>query len=203
VIRTLEVEAALKDALPWLWSRSFRIGPNQGFDGRIFGCLSGPEDRPNAYSSVNVLHEVSHAIELTTMPQRVWRRRVKKPDFELGYKTYCFINDQFIYEAQTPQASQRECRVAGIQLHLMQAGGLDTNGFVEDFIFSLKNMKDAIFFGMPPDNCSSKTQFNAKHHRWFDTREEWISHAYRSTSIGEIRARWADVAAWMDASFRD
>ena len=138
------VAIELRERLPWLWAPGFAIGRLEGYKPGFFGARSGTNDNINVY---NVLHEVSHAIELVGSDVSMWKRRLGQPDFGMRIKSYQTVLGERYYEPETMQATQRECRVGAIQLHLMQAGGYSHEKFKTHFVEVLKYMADSYFGG--------------------------------------------------------
>jgi hypothetical protein len=187
-----EIEAELRVTLPWLFYPAFSIGPNEGFDGRCFGSRAGP-----ARSVYNVLHEVSHAVEMTLLPSRIWKRRVQRSDFEMRIRTHLEIAGQRYYEPVTMQATERECRTGGIQLRLLEAGGYATDGFLQKYALTLRFMADWIHGGYCPSQPSAPERFNERERQWVNTRIDLIQQAYEQFPLPDIQDRWSSVMSWL------
>lgn len=192
-----EVANVLRERLPWLWEPAFKIGAHEGYDGRSFGARAGTLENVNLK---NVLHEVSHAVELTLLPTRVWKRRIKRAQYELRIKSYNDLFGQRYYEPVTMQATERECRVGGIQLRLLEMGDFDTKDFVQDFAITLKYMADYYEGGSCPLNQHDVSKYNEEQRRWLNTRVDLIMKAYNEFTPEIIMSRWHEVMAWLGKS---
>lgn len=188
------IEAELRTTLPWLWAPAFQIGSNEGYDGKCFGARAGPLE---AMTVKNVLHEVGHACEVSLLPSRVWKRRVKRPSFEMRIKSFQTIGGRQYFEPITMQATERECRVGGIQLRLLEAGGYATNGFVEDFALTLKYMADWYMGGDCPMNAHDPDNYTEDQQLWLDTRVKLVRAAYDQFPLPDIQDRWSNVMDWL------
>ena len=187
-------EQELRQALPWLWVPGFRIGANEGFDGRVFGARAGYRDDTSVYS---LLHEVGHAVEMTLLPSRIWKRRVCRPNFEMrvrGRATVCGVPHE---EAKTMQATERECRVGGMQMTLLASGGYATQDFVSRFCESLHHMADWYMGGSLPQRGKDTSQLSQEERQWLSAREQLIGAARERFTLADIQDRWATVMAWM------
>lgn len=189
-----DIEAELRAVLPWLTRPGFRINTHEGFDGSAFGARAGPRE---SISAVSVIHEVSHALEMTLLPEAVWKRRVRRPQFDMRIRSYQDIGFERIYEPVTLQATKRECRVGGIQLRLLEAAGYDTSTFIERYVLSLKYMADCIYGGRCPLNVSDRARFTKKHWKWIAKRTQWVHDSYNQFSLAELQDRWATVMDWI------
>lgn len=140
-----EIAIEIDARLPWLTrTPSFSIGRHEGYTPGAFGARAGMYDD---LSVQNVLHEIAHAIELKHSMPTQWKRRISIPNFGMRIKSYQTVMGDRYYEPQTTQATERECRVGAIQLHLLQAGGYDTSHFVGSFVRTLKYMADSYLGG--------------------------------------------------------
>jgi len=188
-----EIEAELQTTLPWLFHPAFIIGPNEGYDGRRFGSRAGPSE---CKSVKNVLHEVSHAIEMSLLPSRIWKRRVKQDMFDMRIRSSVVIGGERYYEPRTMQATERECRVGGIQLRLLEAGGYETEGFLREFVIVLRHMEDWCFGGTSPCNTYGR-EYSEDQKRWIQLREDLVMSAYERFSLPDIQGRWDQVMTWL------
>jgi hypothetical protein len=193
------IELELRERLPWLWQPAFKINRCEGYDGESFGARAGFYDDLNV---LNVLHEVSHACEMTLLPTHVWRRRVKQTTWGLRIKSFNTVGGERYYEPATLQATERECRVAGIQLHLLEMGGYDTFGFCEDMVIALKYMDDAYFGGDTILNAHEPEKYTAGNKEWVALRRALIEAAYRAFTKEDIQERWSSVMSWLATPVR-
>jgi len=192
-----DIIAELKGTLPWLWHRRFNIGPNQGYigEGPLFGACAGFHYHTRTY---NVLHEVSHAVEMTLLPSSEWQKRVLQDNFDMQILTYQDVMGRRYFEPETMQASERECRVGGIQLRLLEAGGYDTKEFVENYVLTLQYVKDSYFGGHCPSNAHDPAKYTAKQKQWVAVRTRLLLDAYEKFTLNDIQERWGQVMAWLD-----
>jgi hypothetical protein len=179
----------LKTTHSWLWHPHFKVGPNQGYDGytRMFGACAGFSYHLRAY---NVLHEVAHAIEMTLLPQEDWHERILLDDFGMQILSYQDVMGQRIFEPMTMQPSKRECRVGGIQLRLLEAGGYDISDFVEKYVVTLKYMADSHMGGSCPLNTPDPAKYNDKQKQWVAVRTKAVMAAYEAFTLDDIQSRW-------------
>lgn len=189
-----DIETELRTTLPWLWQPAFKINRHEGYDGSAFGARAGPWE---SVATRNVLHEVSHAVELTLLESENWRSRLLEPNFDMRIRSYQDIGYQRIYEPLTLQATKRECRVGGIQLRLLEAGGYDTSTFVDSYVLILRHMADSLYGGSCPLNTPRRADYNRKNWKWVAKRTQWVHDAYHQFSLAEIQERWAEVMAWL------
>ena len=181
----------LRERFPWLWTPGFNVGAIEGYIPGVFGCRAGPHENLNVY---NVLHEVSHAIELLKSEPSAWTRRLRKTSFGMRIKSYQTIGGVRYHEAETMQATQRECRVGAIQLHLLQAGGYRNNKFKNDFIETLKYMADSHLGGDSILNAHDPKKYMTGQKQWFSTRLNLIEHEYKVYTPESIKLAWAKVS---------
>lgn len=194
------IEATLRDRLPWLWYPAFEIGPNEGYDGRRFGARAGPLE---AKTCSNVLHEVGHAVEMTLLPSRIWKRRVRLPQFELRVRSYLDIGADRYYEPRTMQPTERECRVGGIQLRLLEAGGFATASFVRNYGITLRYMADWWFGGSYPSHPQEpQKRWSTEERRWLDLRKSLVRKAYKQFTLPDIQKRWEAVMTWQQTALQ-
>lgn len=189
------IETELRSTLPWLWAPAFKIGRNEGYDGETFGARAGPSE---AMSAKNVIHEVCHCAEITLLPSRVWKRRVRQPYFEMRIRSYQTIGGERYYEPVTMQATERECRVGGMQLRLLEAGGYETRGFVESFALTLKYMSDWYMGGDCPLNAHDPEKYTEEQQKWLDARIALVRAAYDEYPLADIQERWSTAMTWLE-----
>lgn len=185
------VAVELRERLPWLWAPGFAIGRVEGYKPGFFGARAGTNDNINAY---NVLHEVSHAIELVGSEPLTWKRRLGQPNFGMQIKSYQTVSGKRYYEPETMQATQRECRVGAIQLHLLQAGGYSHENFKMDFVEVLKYMADSYFGGDSILNAPEPEKYTPGQKIWVSTRATIIDNEYNMHTPESIQRIWSDVA---------
>jgi hypothetical protein len=187
-----DIVAELKTTLPWLWHSRFNVGAHQGYHGdtRTFGACAGFSYHLRTY---NVLHEVAHAIEMTLLTPDVWHERITLDDFGMQILSYQDVMGERIYEPMTMQPSKRECRVGGIQLRLLEAGGYDTSDFVEKYVVTLKYMADSHFGGSCPLNTHDPADYNDKQKKWVAVRTKAVMAAYEAFTVEDLQSRWKMV----------
>jgi hypothetical protein len=134
---------------------------------------------------------------MTLLPSRIWKRRVQRPNFEMRIRTQLEVAGQRFYEPITMQATERECRVGGIQLRLLEAGGYDTQEFLQEFALELRFMADWVHGGICPSQPSSPERFNEEERQWVNTRIDLIQQAYEQFSLSDIQDRWDTVISWL------
>lgn len=104
--------------LPWAEQAPVLFDASEGYAGNgIIGAKAGPWD---SLDFENVAHEMAHAIEILECG-RV--RSFEKPQWGLDIKTKIQIGHQVFREPVTMQATEREARVCGIQLRLLEIVG--------------------------------------------------------------------------------
>lgn len=105
-----------------------------------FGVRAGPQ-----YSFSNMAHEIAHAIELTDSE---WKR-VTSDDWGLKIRSYVKVGGVRYEEPRTMQASARECRVFGIQKHILEKSGyqLPSDWAEKQGLMLAKYMEDWIMGG--------------------------------------------------------
>lgn len=190
------IRKELQQVVPWLFLPGFNIGPNQGYfgDGRLFGACAGLSHHMN---TSNVLHEVGHAIEMTLQPTRVWKRRVKQDEFGIAIKTYQDVMGRRYFEPVTMQPTERECRVGGIQLRLLEAAGYDTSEFIEEFVLVMCHMPDSCFGGRSPMNTHDPERYTPDMHDWVNLRTRLVKDAYDQFPLEDIQRRWTKVMTYL------
>lgn len=191
------IRSDLQERLPWLIQPGFYIGRHEGYDGRAFGARAGPHDNIN---TKNVLHEVAHAVELTLLPTKVWKRRIKYPQYNMKVKSFVTVMGERYYEPVTMQATERECRVGGIQLRLLEMGDYQTKDFTEEFTITLKYMADYYMGGSCPLNTPDPADYDEQQQLWFDTRVALIKQSYDRFTPQEITERWSSVMTFLNKS---
>jgi hypothetical protein len=194
-----EIDQELRERLPWLHQTPFKINNSEGYDGNFFGARAGHYDNLNV---ANVLHEAAHAIEMTLLPSSNWRRRVKQSSFGMRVKSFQTIMGERYYEPETIQATERECRVGGIQLHLLEMGAYTTAGFVDEFVVSLKYMADSYFGGGCVLNAHDPEKYTDAQKTWVSLRTEMILQSYATFTHNDIQKRWACVMSWLATPVR-
>ena len=189
-----EVAIELRERLPWLWTKGFAIARIEGYEPGVFGSRAGTFDNINVY---NVLHEVSHAIELVASEPTMWKRRLGQPNFGMRIKSYQTVAGERYYEPVTMQATQRECRVGAIQLHLLQAGGYKHEDFKKDFVEVLKYMADSYYGGDSILNAHDPAKYTRGQKQWVAARTRIIESEYKKYTPASIESVWGDVAQYL------
>lgn len=179
----------LRERLPWLWAPGFNIACIEGYRPGVFGARAGTLDA-NAY---NVLHEVAHAIEIVNSDPQRWKRRLGQSDYGMRIKSYQTIAGERYYEPVTMQATERECRVGAIQLHLLQAGGYATESFVQRYVVVLKYMADSCFGGSSILNARDPAKYTPAQQEWVRTRTQLLEAAYAQYTPQSIQDIWSEV----------
>ena len=106
------------DKLPWQADFPVRFDSSEGYAGDgIMGARSGPM---TSISFSNVAHELAHAFEIKTTKGEA---RLSQKSWGLRIRTCVNFGGQYFFEPVTTQASERECRVAGIQKRIMEMVG--------------------------------------------------------------------------------
>lgn len=189
-----DIRKDVLNRLPWLDHVAFHINEGLYYDGRAFGVASG---LPENTSPDVLLHEISHSMELTLLPSRIWKRRIKRPNFELTIKTVQNIAGQIFEEPSTMQATERECRVAGMQLRLLEAAGYDTGAFFETFVEELVHVKDSHYGGESIQNTHLPNDYSAGQRAWVQCRVDLIQASYNIHTLDDLKARWLLVMNWL------
>lgn len=130
--------------LPWAERASVAFDASEGYAGNgIMGAKAGPWD---SIDFENVAHEMAHAIEILECG-RV--SALTRPQWGLDIKTQIHIGHQTFREPVTMQATEREARVCGIQLRLLEMVEHPAKkGFVKRHAAVLHRwMPDSIFGG--------------------------------------------------------
>lgn len=180
----------LRERLPWLWTSGFGVARIEGYQPGVFGARAGTMDA----SVYNVLHEVAHAIELVESEPATWKRRLGQPNFGMRIKSYQTVMGQRYYEPKTMQATERECRVGAIQLHLLQAGGYQHSTFKKKYVEVLKYMADSYFGGDCILNSHDPAKYTEGEKEWVRLRTELFDNAYAQYTPQRVQAVWDEVA---------
>ena len=177
--------------LPWQDQHPVRFDTSEGYAGKgVFGARSGPWD---CLEFSNVAHELAHAFEIkatkgeTFLSQKSWGLRIR---------TCLNIGGQYFFEPVTSQATERECRVTGIQRRLMEMVGHPDADKLFDYnagVF-LRFMPDWIQGGNNYDDRKAHRLaiMEASYAQWTPQRlmEEWPSiHAVLETLLPEQAPR--------------
>lgn len=126
--------------------------------GRLtLGMRSGPSQ-----DMTNVLHELAHLVEIEDdrIGSNNWGLRIRRVE----------ILGRLVIDPQTPQATQRECRVFGIQARMMEAVGIPYD--MDEFVDLNK--------WLPDHYCSDEADQRA-----------WITESYHNWNLERIRAEIA------------
>ena len=185
------VAIELRERLPWLWTPGFSIGRIEGYEPGIFGTRAGTFDNINSY---NALHEIAHAIELVKSEPTAWKRRLGVTSFGMRIKSYQTIAGKRYYEPETLQATQRECRVGAIQLHLLQAGGYKDDDFKTHFVETLKYMADSYLGGASILNAHDPAKYTSENKTWVNLRTTLIDQEYKKHTPESIQTTWLEVS---------
>jgi hypothetical protein len=162
--------------LPWL-KKSLKIGAFEGYDGKgTFGFRLAGSD----FFS-HVAHEVAHALEIVGTGRE---KHLFSDHWGMDIKSTIEVAGIPYKEPQTLQATERECRVVGIQKRIMEMAG-DPNaealtGYMAHIL--LKWMPDWIFGG------------REKAER-LQTRYDLIEIAYKAWDEERIVKAWEQVSA--------
>lgn len=185
------IAVELRERLPWLWTPGFAIARIEGYEPGFFGCRAGFHDSLSAY---NALHEISHAIEMVKSEPTQWKRRLGQSNFGMRIKSFQTVMGERYYEPVTMQATQRECRVGAIQLHLLQAGGYNCDNFKTDFVEVLKYMADSYYGGDSISNAHEPEKYTAGQKKWVNTRAKIIEKEYKTYTPESIQLAWQEVS---------
>ncbi len=157
----------LLSRVDWLVVPGFEIGDFEGYRDFQFGCLAGSSN-----DLENVLHEISHSIELTNTIERL-----AKYNFGLTISTVVDIPGYPRFdEPASTQATERECRVIAIHKRLAEAMGDNTDGFFEYWADILKYSPDSVVVEYKQDGMVAKLK--------------WMAAAYNEFTIDKIEKRW-------------
>jgi hypothetical protein len=184
------IQLEMATRLPWMWHPAFKIGDFDGYDGRSFGARAGTDENLNVY---NVLHEVAHAIEMTLLSKSAWKRRILIPSFDMRIKTSQVVMGTRYFEPATLQATERECRVGGIQKHLMEMGGYNTRRFESKFIRTLQYLPDSFFGGENIMGSHHVSDYSKKQKLWIKTRSDILKNSYKNFNQEDISMRWKAI----------
>jgi hypothetical protein len=101
--------------LPWIETAPVFYDASEGYAANgVMGAKAGPWD---SLDFENVAHEMAHAIEILECGRT---RAFLRPQWGLDIKTKIHIGHQVFREPVTMQATEREARVCGIQLRLLE-----------------------------------------------------------------------------------
>lgn len=140
VLRDSGVANALAERvakLPFAKHPYFRFKPTlEGYQGYVFGGRAGPNVGP-----WNVTHELAHAAEFG---HENFRTRNLMGAFHFRVHRVYFQGEGYV-EQRTGQATERECRTIGLQMHLLQAIGIQLHDdrFLQDAMCSMAFMPDS------------------------------------------------------------
>lgn len=165
------------EKLPWKDTHPVRFDASEGYDGKgVLGSRAGTID---CIDFENLAHEMAHAIEIleSGRPQALgiagWGMHIK---------TVMRIGWEEIREPITMQASEREARVCGIQMRILDMVDHPTlEGFARRHAEVLTRwMPDYIFGG---DTQEER----------IGTRQRLIEESYRQWPAARIQAAWRAV----------
>ena len=185
-----ELAVQLRERLPWLWTPGFGVARIEGYQPGVFGARAGTFDA----SVYNVLHEVAHAIELVGSEPTMWKRRLGQPNFGMRIKSYQTVMGERYHEPKTMQATERECRVGAIQLHLLQAGGYVHVSFTKKYVEVLKYMADSYFGGDCILNSHDPKKYTDGEKEWVRIRTKLLKDAYAQYTPSRVQEVWGEVA---------
>lgn len=186
-----DIKSAILIKLPWLAHSTFNIGDHVGYNG-TFGASD--TSKCDVFCA---LHELSHAVELTRLNSRIWKRRLGRHDFELRVRTAFWVFGVFCREPKTLQISDREAVVGGIQLRLLEAMGYDVSTFVPRYAMLMSRLADNYLGpGTAPYNASA-AQHSPEHLAWLNGRAAMVQKAYQDWPLDRIQRAWAAVASHM------
>lgn len=190
------LKAELEARLPWLFQPAFALGDFTGYNGS-FGVRSGPCKG----SLFAITHEVAHAIEITLLPARQWRRRLRMRDFNMRVRGIVVVGNQHIFEAQTMEATMREIRTGAIQYWLLKSAGYDVTHFVNYTVSLMRHMADCDHGeGSCPINVPKSGYTPAQAH-WIAARTALLNEAIAAADLTDIQARWGKVMSWLQVVF--
>lgn len=103
---------------PWQATTPVHYDRSEGYRGQgVLGCRAGPSDELHFE---NLAHELAHAFEIL---ESKGPEEISKPNWGMRITTELEIGGRIFQEAVTFQATQRECRVGGIQKRLLAMVG--------------------------------------------------------------------------------
>ncbi len=159
---------------PWIRRPGFTWGTHEGFRDYSFGARAGPE-----IGFQHLAHEMAHAIELLGNAELA---RLHANGYGLRVAQVEILGRSYD-NPETMQATERECRVAGIQMHIMESAGLRVSSFIDDFAETMVQFMPDWFVG-------AKHSEARKHQR-----EELIVKSYGSWDRNAVREAWSEVCA--------
>ena len=181
----------LSERLPRLVAMSgFVIGRNEGYQPGVFGARAGLYDDLNVQ---NVLHEVAHAIEMKHSTPTRWKHRLNDLNYGMRIKSFQTVLGERYHEPRTTQATERECRVGAIQLHLLEMGGYRADQFTGSFVRSLKYMADSYLGGDCILNAYEPDKYTDGQKEWVRLRTEWLQQEYLRHTPDSIYLDLADI----------
>lgn len=127
--------------LPWFNHIAFKIDPKiEGYKNFVFGGRAGPD----IGNGMNVLHEMSHAIQFGA---NCFKSRTENGSFVFKQKGSKYLFGQYIYEPTTNNCSLRELETFAIQLHIYEylfgeMSELDYKNYVYDISNIMKYLPD-------------------------------------------------------------
>lgn len=92
------------------------------------------------------------------------------------------------------QATERECRVGAIQLHLLQAGGYVHASFTKKYVEVLKYMADSYFGGDCILNSHDPKKYTDGEKEWVRIRTKLLKDAYAQYTPSRVQEVWGEVA---------
>lgn len=106
------------EKLPWYPRTPVLYDGSEGYKGQgILGCRAGPVD---GIGFDNLAHEMGHAIEIV---QSKGPEGLRKDGWGLSIRSKVQIGSEVFHEPRTLEATRRECRAVGIQIHLLEMVG--------------------------------------------------------------------------------
>lgn len=171
------------EKLPWQSDFPVHFDESEGYRGNgVIGARTGPMD---CLDFENVAHEMAHAIEIlecgraSALARSGWGLRIKSSLEVMG---------EVFYEPTTMQATEREARVCGIQLRILEAvGHPDAEGFIERHASVLERfMPDYVFGGKSSEERVA-------------TRMRLIKDAYHQWPLARVQAAWRAAQPRLEA----
>lgn len=171
------------DKLPWASEAPVLFNGSEGYAGAgVLGCRSGPAD---AISFDNLAHEMAHALEIM---ETKGARALSKPNWGMRIKNTLYVGNQVFREPQTLQPTMRECRVVGIQLHLLEmVGHPDTQNTIKRYAQILNNYMPDWYMG--GDNEEDRLR----------RRRQIIQESYEAWTPTRVEAAWRQIAPLLAA----
>lgn len=156
----------------------------------VYSARAGLYDDLNVQ---NVLHEVAHAIEMKHSTPTRWKHRLNDLNYGMRIKSFQTVLGERYHEPRTTQATERECRVGAIQLHLLEMGGYRTDQFTGSFVRSLKYMADSYLGGDCILNAHEPDKYTDGQKEWVRLRTEWLQQEYLRHTPDSIYLDLADI----------